>query len=133
MGFLFKFISKINKSIFDFSNRGFTLREASNEPEKTFLVPSMWIVVPGKWIEQIGWAEGLNKNIVRCYGDGFSFWHGDIDDAKEWYCPYDIIERFKQPLKISSASPIIVIQYNQKKVECMLGNGADYIKSKLGA
>lgn len=124
MGILFSLISKFDKTFEDFSRFGFNLRKVTDVPDELFYVPSMWI---GK----VGWGEGIEKNIVRCYPGGFSFWHGKAEDLEEWYCPYENIKNFRYPLRIPWFSPIMTIKNDQSEIECMMGAGADYIKQKI--
>ena len=114
---------KLHELIYDFSNKGFQLRNAKLEPLKTSYETKIWI-------DKMGWQEGNNKLIVRCYEDGFSFWRGKFEDEQEWFCKYVNIVDFKQPLGLKFADPIVVITYQGKLFDCMLGGSANYIKEK---
>tara|TARA_B100001093_G_scaffold64743_1_gene54666 strand:- start:135 stop:521 length:387 start_codon:yes stop_codon:yes gene_type:complete len=121
MKFLIGIFKKIYDYINDFSDRGFILRDVKYEPIKIFKVSRMWV---GK----VGWSEGIKKNIIRCYIDGFSFWRGQSEDKKEWFCYYKDIISFHQPLGLKSASPILTIKTKNGSVDCMLGESTDFIK-----
>lgn len=111
---LFEFFRRVCVLGADFSDIGFVLRIGDLKPDEWCLVPSMWI---GK----MGWRAGVNKNIIRCYSDGFSFWNGEIEDDKEWYCSYDYVIGFKKPLGILLADPIVTVNLRGVNVDCMLG------------
>ena len=121
MNFFKSIFSKFISQFSDFSDRGFELREVYHEPVKVFQVSRMWV-------DKVGWSEGVKKNVVRCYHDGFSFWRGVESDGKEWFCPYSAILKYSQPFKLKSASPIITIQGSTRSIDCMMGNAADYIE-----
>ena len=122
---IFKQISAAGR---DFSDEGFVFRERLPEPTKLFLVPRMWI---GNGGSNMGWRSGTKKCIIRCYDEGFSFWHGSIDEDKEWFACYRDIQGFKKPLKISFASSIITLSNGGGTIDCMLGEAADYIENLL--
>ncbi len=109
----------------DFSNRGFTFREVDEIPIKSFEISIMWV-------DKVQWSGLAKDNIIRCYRDGFSFWRGHEEDLKEWFCKYENVIGFHQPLGLKLASPIVKIRAGDGTIDCMLGQATDYIKQYIG-
>ena len=115
------FLKKILKPFYDFSTKGFILRKPLVENLSVHESLSMWV-------DQTGWKAGIKRNIIRCYSDGFSFWHGDFKDEQEWFCSFDRIAGFESQFFGDVGAPVVLVKYNGVTIKCMLGDATYSIR-----